>query len=764
MTEPTTTTQAHGPGGLLATPGLGLRRKGQKWGVRRKDYGARAGGQIKGNLYRGGDGKFAAGGGGASSPKTGGGVKLSKPTKLTAPKAPKAAPAKRSGGKGRKGGGGGKPKKTEAQRAAERAEKKKQREAEQAKKREAKKQQAAAEKKANQEKVAADAGLGKNLDGALSEFASPDEKIALAPHVEAAMRQRGLIEGPASDPRISAAGRAYLEARDSGDVSRARDALSRASERSAKQTATQQRQAERAAARAKREAERAKKAKKSGGANKQPAKDTSARDAARAQRQQEADARRQAGEQRRQAGEQRRQANEAARTERTQRQLTDLAQRAEAGTKLSDSDWSTLAQAGLASRAGAFVSLNPAGRAQARRAPSATKSFAVFKDASGRHRWVARTTTAYKDRDGEILSTAGLDADSQRMRASGQFGPLRWWHVGEPDPTSADAPWGPGLDLGDCDYSTVIGRTRIESGTFKSAALGQAVAAIADQLELSPGFFHPYGSNGPVDGVFETIRTFERSLVPIRYGRASNYFTGITVKETRMDMPEIERRLKAMLSELQLTPDQAEAVVGGWVAGEKAAQAQQAVYKSAELPDVVINGVTYKAMPAIEEKAPMPPAEMVVAGEDEAADGLAEEDAGDAVYVGDMTRDELKMLFAEAIAEFGGGITTKMGEMDEMLKGLGYARAKEAQTAETQTSEIAALKAQQAQIAARLAELAGDARQVATPNPLDDVIASALKSGPTVAADAQAPTTPAGATLKRLIPEAYGPNGWQSAS
>ena len=76
------------------------------------------------------------------------------------------------------------------------------------------------------------------------------------------------------------------------------------------------------------------------------------------------------------------------------------------------------------------------------------EAFTVYKAADGTPRWLARSTTAYRARDGEILSVAALDADSQRMTATKQYGPLRWWHVGRPDPANPGAPWGPGLDLG----------------------------------------------------------------------------------------------------------------------------------------------------------------------------------------------------------------------------------------------------------------------------------------------------------------------------
>ena len=45
---------------------------------------------------------------------------------------------------------------------------------------------------------------------------------------------------------------------------------------------------------------------------------------------------------------------------------------------------------------------------------------------------------------------AALDADSQRMTCK-QYGPLRWWRRPARSANAA-APWGQGLDLGDCDF------------------------------------------------------------------------------------------------------------------------------------------------------------------------------------------------------------------------------------------------------------------------------------------------------------------------
>lgn len=368
---------------------------------------------------------------------------------------------------------------------------------------------------------------------------------------------------------------------------------------------------------------------------------------------------------------------------------------------------------------------------------AAVKSFTVFKDHTGAHRWIARTTTAYRDRDREILSSAALDADSQRMTATKAFGPLRWWHVGTPDPLSDTHPWGDGLDLGTCDYSVLIGRTRVESGTFFDPVIAEKVARAADGLEMSPGFFHPLDQPDAA-GVFSTIRTFERSLVPSRYARASNLFTGFTVKEHSMEIPEMERRFKAMYTELSLTPEQGVELGQQLVATEKAAQAQGIAFKSEALADeITINGVVYKAFPPAKDTAPMvnavPVAETKAPGdeamEDPAMEGTPDDMAQDeGEYLGDMSVADFEAMLSNAIAPLVKAldISGKMAGHVEELKGMmGGMQTKEAGV----VAEVAALKA-------RLAELEG--RQPTTILP-DEVEAALKSTGPATPAEPARP-------------------------
>jgi hypothetical protein len=744
----------HGPGGLLSTPGM---RGGKRWKSRLKAK------KITGNLYRANDGKFTAGSGGDSATSE-------------APEAPKAKPSpKAENAAKRRERAAAEAESRAAEADAEQAQRDEEdakfdaaeKPAERAKLRreiaKARRERAAELRKARAERQAAERQARADEDAGAAEAASapkapkpekpkkggggggkgkpeqasPDEKRAQQREARSATARETAasvgLSGPEADflrgaaegnlppgsfdaKRLMALG---LVA-DTGDTTEATD------------------QGRRALAALERGDVRGYQA--------------ALQDA-------------KAGQARRQAAEAKRTAAEAKRTDRQQRELSDLATRAQTpGLKLTDSQWSRLVTEGLAEREGTMIRLTPAGRQQAatkamrpkrkrlwRSAYQQAKSagadattarlearralrretadrqrrqyeratFAIFKAADGAYRWIARSTTAFKDRDGEILSEEALVQDAERMSATGQYGPLRYWHVGEPDPTDLATPWGPGLDLGMCDFSTVIGRTAIESGTFADPAIGAAIAGSADQYELSPGFFYPPGEPDAT-GVFHTIRRFERSLVPIAHGRASNRFTGLAVKETSMNQTEYERRVKAFLGEMAargVPPETAAGVLASQQRAEKTADGQGIAYKDAQtvyaLPDgtpaIIVGGqlVALKAMPMAEDKAAMPPEEMIAAGETEADDGMAEleDDAAGVEVIGDMDPEAFKSLLKSVLGELMGDYSTQLNAMDEQLKAMGYERrTKEAQ----QGQELAALKSQAVALEARIKELEGD--------------------------------------------------------
>ena len=142
----------------------------------------------------------------------------------------------------------------------------------------------------------------------------------------------------------------------------------------------------------------------------------------------------------------------------------------------------------------------------------------VFKEAkTGKYRWVAFSSTTFKDRDGQYISTPALSQAVARMDARGNHGPLRWWHV-------------PGLDLGTCDFSMLAGKMLVESGTFTSNAFAEKLKEKTQNgeypMEVSVGYTHPI-SEPDTDGVFHNIDIFERSVMP--RGKASNPYTSFAM-------------------------------------------------------------------------------------------------------------------------------------------------------------------------------------------------------------------------------------------
>ena len=141
--------------------------------------------------------------------------------------------------------------------------------------------------------------------------------------------------------------------------------------------------------------------------------------------------------------------------------------------------------------------------------------FMVYKSSDG-YRWVAISSTAYLDRDKEIVSTKALKQAVERAEATGEYGPLRFWHV-------------PGIDIGTTDYQALSndGKFLVESGVITDEAIAQSLMKRGKGWQVSIGFEHPRLE--PVNGVFENIRIFERSITPP--GRAANPMTGFSMVE-----------------------------------------------------------------------------------------------------------------------------------------------------------------------------------------------------------------------------------------
>lgn len=381
-----------------------------------------------------------------------------------------------------------------------------------------------------------------------------------------------------------------------------------------------------------------------------------------------------------------------------------------------------------------------AGVAQAAKAASA---LAVFKDAAGRDRWIAITTTAYEDRDGEIITVKGIAHAVAYGDQTGKRGTLRYWHV-------------PGFDLGDCDYQAQAGpggRFLVESGTFygeKEATIGRAMAA--EGWQMSPGFLHPVTEPYPATvggrrvGLFDHPMIFERSTTPP--GRASNLFGRFTTtKETRMT-EEKQAALKALVGgdEQQLA-----ALLGIINATDKGAQGQGVAYKEAPADPVAalqaqlaelqatVKALAEKAAPpAMLDAAPeaagaeapeAPEVEVELSG-----DGMEAEAPDDGPILNDADAQIIAQAVVAALApmlEMEKKMRGYMDDMKGMLQGYGQKDDTRAQELARTTQELATLKA-------HVAELRGEQPQAArgVGHQVPGEIAQALKAAPTGGAEA----------------------------
>lgn len=317
-------------------------------------------------------------------------------------------------------------------------------------------------------------------------------------------------------------------------------------------------------------------------------------------------------------------------------------------------------------------------------------SLSVFKDSSGRYRWILLSSNAYRDRDGEIVSTKALLDDVARADRDRDYGPLRWWHV-------------PGLDIGDCDFNAMSGRVLVESGTFRSEAIGQSVFKAQGGLQASIGFKHPH-TEPDLEKIYWNIRRFERSLTPT--GRASNPFTKLVVKQERqMDSEKIEA-LKALIGEdgirailQQVQATQKEADLAGTAFKESAAETSVPAMTAQQVVDYLKNGDAVTSVGTTDTGVVSGAISIGTTGTT-ATGALSdatrlEEAEEEPIYAGDLMPQELvSLITANVVEALSPLVATKMKEMaDEIKATLGTT---------TKADEIALLQEQQSRQAAQL--------------------------------------------------------------
>lgn len=436
-----------------------------------------------------------------------------------------------------------------------------------------------------------------------------------------------------------------------------------------------------------------------------------------------------------------------------------LAKRVGDSYELTPSGRGYLRSLGAGNVRNATRSLERARRTRTKAFEAPAESFAIFKDAGGQWRWLLISSNCYRDNDNEIVSFNALVKDCERADKDNKYGPLRWWHMGQPTPLDPDTPWGTGVDLGACDFNMVYGRFLVESGTFSSREIGEAIYRIQDQLQASIGFLHPPDEPVIEDGigVFKTIYRFERSLVP--KGLAANPFTKLVVR--RND----NMRDKMKIDKLrQMAGDE---IVNGLTHGldlqEKALTMQNIAHKEAEAPPTYEQKVEaallgFKTLlldlagGTPPEVTPEPAAEPAI--EEKAAGDVAEEVEEDAEeefvaeYVSDLTISDFAevlkaavmagvseaispLVEATAMADKVGGAMAAMDELKALMGG--FTRKKESESAQQQ-AEIEALKERTKAIETLQAELqSAKTQQAALETQLKELLGEQPNARPFVA-------------------------------
>lgn len=469
-----------------------------------------------------------------------------------------------------------------------------------------------------------------------------------------------------------------------------------------------------------------------------------AAEADRKKRRAEADARRAIADQRRAAADERRAARDAERAkpkepkaggggggkgDKPEKQLSPQDQRAKdlvtkltAGDPLDQAEQDELVRSGLARRDknGGLI-VTAAGRSKLKE----VSPLAVFKDASGRYRWILRSSTAFEDRDKEIVSTKALEQDVDRADLQKSYGPLRFWHI-------------PGWDIGDCDFRMVYGRTLIESGTFRDETVGARVAEKANEYGASLGFLHP--PTQPISGVYHTIHTFERSLVPRH--RASNIFTGLMVIQEKT-MAITKEKIKAFLDLLGGDTDALRTYLTQTDEMEKTADslgvASKEVTEQSRLlndnPAISIGTALDASSAFVTLKADT--AEM--AAEDAAEEVVDDEAVDDQVYLTDLTSDEFRSLLREELAAVMTGASTEATTkaVSPVAAAVAAVGEKQQQFDTAYQESIKTVKSQIAALNAKIADLEGD-----TPHVINERRASQ-----------QAATVTTNSTLKAAQPQ-----------
>lgn len=171
--------------------------------------------------------------------------------------------------------------------------------------------------------------------------------------------------------------------------------------------------------------------------------------------------------------------------------------------------------------------------------------FLTTKEGS-HYRWTMITGSAFQDRDGEIISTKAFEQDCNEMELTGDYGELLWWHC-DGTKHATDKEVRPYLPLGKCDTSLVYEKLNIESGLYYDDEVGKVFEEHAKEFGASKSFWHKEDAPDE-DGVYDFIRTKERSLMPRT--KEANLLTRLFGGTKEKEMADNKERIAALKERL----------------------------------------------------------------------------------------------------------------------------------------------------------------------------------------------------------------------
>lgn len=206
--------------------------------------------------------------------------------------------------------------------------------------------------------------------------------------------------------------------------------------------------------------------------------------------------------------------------------------------------------------------------------PTITPLFVTKEMEDGSHRWIKVSSTAFRDRESEIVSTEGIAKSIARADESGAYGPLLFWHT----PAS----------LGTCDFQAQDGVCLVESGLWNPTpaadAARKSIDASPSNWGVSIGFLPLAKQEGviikgaKVNRIWTDLQIVERSILPS--SQAASLFTQSISRGNDME----QKKKDALLELLGNDEDLVQKVLSATEDINQKANDPDAVFKDTDTP------------------------------------------------------------------------------------------------------------------------------------------------------------------------------------